>query len=84
MEPKVSIITHIESLQAAIDVRLLDVYAKTDYFTLGHWGDFNDDQRNAILTVVRAAYGRGYIEALEEDKTGNRGALCRQFGYAHP
>ena len=65
--------SRIELLELDIDVRLSDLWleaAETAEWSLEVVGAF-----------LRAAYGKGYCDALTEE---SRGLLCREHGYQVP
>lgn len=65
--------SRIELLELDIDVRLADLWAEaTD---VGEWN------LEVVAAFMRAAYGKGYCDALTED---DRGSLCRDHGYRIP
>jgi hypothetical protein len=65
--------TRIELLELDIDVRLADLWAEA-----GEVGDWNIE---VVAAFMRAAYGKGYCDALTEDSPGS---LCREHGYKIP
>lgn len=65
-----------ERLEADIDYRIMEL-----------WAEFPPIENWDIVTAaafMRAAYGRGYIDALEEEHLGQRAKLCRDNGYRIP
>ena len=65
--------SRIDLLELDIDVRLADL-----------WREANDISEWSIEVVgafIRAAYGKGYCDALTEDAPG---ALCLEHGYEVP
>ena len=65
--------TRIELLELDIDVRLLDLWSEAC--------DVSDWNIEVVAAFLRAAYGKGYCDALTEDAPG---ALCRDHGYRIP
>jgi hypothetical protein len=65
--------TRIELLELDIDLRLVDLWAEAS--DVGEWS------LEVIAAFMRAAYGKGYCDALTEDAPG---ALCRDHGYKIP
>jgi hypothetical protein len=65
--------TRIELLELDIDVRLCDLWAEAAEVT-----EWNLD---VMAAFMRAAYGKGYCDALTED---DQGSLCRDHGYRIP
>ncbi len=69
--------TRLERLELDIDFRIHDLWQEL-------WGDFaahirDDHDREVIAVFMRAAYGKGYMDALKD-----RGELCRDHGYTVP
>jgi hypothetical protein len=65
--------TRIELLELDIDLRLADL-----------WGEacgVSDWNLEVVAAFLRAAYGKGYCDALTEDAPGS---LCRDHGYKIP
>jgi hypothetical protein len=65
-----------ELLNTDIDFRLTEL-----------WMQFNDIEEwttEVIAAFLRAAYGRGYVDALEEERRGERGKLCADNDYRIP
>ena len=65
--------TRIELLELDIDLRLADL-----------WGEacgVNEWNLDVVAAFLRAAYGKGYCDALTEDAPGS---LCRDHGYKIP
>ncbi len=65
--------SRIELLELDIDLRLADLWREA-----AEIGEWNIDVVGAFL---RAAYGKGYCDALTEDAHGR---LCADHGYAVP
>ena len=65
--------TRIELLELDIDVRLADLWAEV--CDVGEW------KLEVVAAFMRAAYGKGYCDALVEDDPGS---LCREHGYRTP
>ena len=65
--------TRIELLELDIDVRLADLWAEM--------AEVNDWSLDVVAAFMRAAYGKGYCDALIEDDPGS---LCRDHGYKIP
>ena len=65
--------TRIELLELDIDVRLADLWGEACEV-----GDWNLD---VVAAFMRAAYGKGYCDALTEDLPGS---LCQEHGYRIP
>ena len=68
MEP-----TQADLLTLDIDTRLSSLWREMDM--IEEWGLDN------VAAFVRAAYGRGYCDALSEPQ---RGLLCTEHGYRVP
>jgi hypothetical protein len=65
--------TRIELLELDIDVRLADLWCEAS--EVGEWS------LEVVAAFMRAAYGKGYCDALTEDDPGS---LCRDHGYKIP
>ncbi len=66
-------ITRIDLLELDIDLRLTDLWREASEIT-----EWNLD---VVAAFMRAAYGKGYCDALTEDAPG---ALCHDHGYRIP
>ena len=65
--------SRIDLLELDIDLRLTDLWieaAEVDEWSL-----------DVVAALMRAAYGKGYCDALTEDEPGS---LCRDHGYIVP
>jgi hypothetical protein len=70
-------IKRIDRLELDIDTRIGELWAVM-------WEDFPDlvddaETRKTVAVFMRAAYGRGYMDALKD-----KGELCREHGYRLP
>lgn len=65
--------TRIELLELDIDLRLSDLWAEA--------ADVTEWNLEVVSAFMRAAYGKGYCDALTEDSPGS---LCRDHGYRIP
>ena len=65
--------SRIELLELDIDVRLIDLW--TEACEVSEWS------LDVLAAFMRAAYGKGYCDALTEDDPG---VLCRDHGYRIP
>ena len=65
--------TRIELLELDIDVRLADLWIEAC--------DVTELNLEAVAAFMRAAYGKGYCDALTEDDPGS---LCHDHGYKIP
>ena len=65
--------SRIDLLELDIDVRLADLWREA-----GEIGEWNLD---VVAAFMRAAYGKGYCDALTEEFPGS---LCEQHGYRVP
>ena len=65
--------TRIDLLELDIDVRLADLWVEA--CEVGEWN------LDVVAAFIRAAYGKGYCDALTEDDPGS---LCREHGYKIP
>ena len=66
-------VSRIELLELDIDTRLLDLWYEAD--DVGEW------TLESVAAFIRAAYGKGYVDALMEP---TRGVLCAEHGYRVP
>ncbi len=65
--------TRIELLELDIDVRLADLWGEA--CEVGEWN------LDVVAAFIRAAYGKGYCDALTEDDPG---CICRDHGFNIP
>ena len=65
--------SRIELLELDIDLRLSDLWSEA--CGVGDWN------LEVVAAFLRAAYGKGYCDALTEDAPGS---LCRDHGYRIP
>jgi hypothetical protein len=65
--------TRIELLELDIDVRITDLWAEAV--------EVDDWSLDVVAALMRAAYGKGYCDALTEEEPGS---LCRDHGYVVP
>jgi hypothetical protein len=65
--------SRIELLELDIDLRLTDLWAEA--------AEVNEWNLEVMAAFMRAAYGKGYCDALTEDAPGS---LCRDHGYTIP
>ena len=65
--------SRIELLELDIDLRLVDLWAEAT--------EVDDWSIDVVAAFLRAAYGKGYCDALTEDE---RGLLCHDHGYRIP
>ena len=65
--------SRIELLELDIDTRLSDLWKET--IEIEEWN------LEVVAAFMRAAYGKGYCDALTED---NPGGLCADHGYRVP
>ena len=65
--------TRIDLLELDIDLRLADLWREA--------GDIPDWSLDVVAAFMRAAYGKGYCDALTEDMPGT---LCEEHGYRVP
>ena len=63
----------IELLELDIDLRLADLWREA--------GDVDEWTLEVVAAFLRAAYGKGYCDALTEDSPGS---LCEEHGYQIP
>jgi len=65
--------TRIDLLELDIDLRLADLWREAG--EIGEWSI------EVVAAFMRAAYGKGYCDALTEEAPG---ALCADHGYRVP
>jgi len=65
--------SRIDLLELDIDVRLADLWREA--------GEIEDWSLDVVAAFMRAAYGKGYCDALAEDEPGS---LCEEHGYRIP
>ena len=65
--------SRIDLLELDIDLRLADLWREAA--DIGEWN------LEVVAAFMRAAYGKGYCDALTEDSPG---ALCADHGYRVP
>ncbi len=65
--------SRIELLELDIDLRLTDLWVEV--------ADVTEWNLEVVAAFMRAAYGKGYCDALTEDAPGS---LCRDHGYRIP
>jgi hypothetical protein len=65
--------SRIDLLELDIDLRLTDLWREAA--DVGEWN------LEIVAAFMRAAYGKGYCDALTEDQPG---ALCHDHGYRIP
>src|SRR3954467_8093180 len=65
--------SRIDLLELDIDLRLADLWREAA--GIGEWS------RDVVAAFMRAAYGKGYCDALTEDLPGS---LCADHGYRVP
>ena len=63
----------IDLLELDIDLRLADLWRETA--EIGEWN------LDVVAAFIRAAYGKGYCDALTEESPGS---LCADHGYRVP
>ena len=65
--------SRIDLLELDIDLRLTDLWREAV--------EVDDWSLEVMAAFIRAAYGKGYCDALTED---NPGTLCEDHGYSIP
>lgn len=65
--------SRIELLELDIDLRLTDLWSEA--------AEVEDWTLEVVAAFLRAAYGKGYCDALTEDDPGS---LCHDHGYRIP
>jgi len=65
--------SRIDLLELDIDLRLADLWREAS--------EIEDWNLDVVAAFMRAAYGKGYCDALTEDLPGS---LCEEHGYRIP
>ena len=65
--------SRIDLLELDIDLRLADLWREAS--SIGEWN------MEVVAAFMRAAYGKGYCDALTEESPG---MLCAEHGYRVP
>ena len=65
--------TRIDLLELDIDLRLADLWREA--------AGISDWSLDVVAAFIRAAYGKGYCDALTEEDPGS---LCHEHGYRVP
>ena len=65
--------TRIDLLELDIDLRLADLWREA--------GEISEWNLDVVAAFMRAAYGKGYCDALTEESPGS---LCADHGYRVP
>jgi hypothetical protein len=65
--------SRIDLLELDIDLRLTDLWREAS--------SISDWNLEVVAAFIRAAYGKGYCDALTEDSPGS---LCHEHGYRIP
>ena len=65
--------SRIDLLELDIDLRLADLWREA--------GEISEWNLDVVAAFMRAAYGKGYCDALTEDSPGS---LCHDHGYRVP
>jgi hypothetical protein len=65
--------TRIDLLELDIDLRLSDLWREA--------ADVSEWSLDVVAAFIRAAYGKGYCDALTEEEPGT---LCLEHGYRLP
>jgi len=65
--------SRIDLLELDIDLRLTDLWREA--------GEISEWNLDVVAAFMRAAYGKGYCDALTEDAPGS---LCHDHGYRIP
>ena len=73
--------SRIDLLELDIDLRLTELWRELSDEAFEH--KWSDGIVNHMAAFIRAAYGKGYCDALEEPED-LRGALCLEHGYRVP
>ncbi len=65
--------SRLDLLELDIDLRLADLWREA--------AEISEWNLEVVAAIMRAAYGKGYCDALTEDSPG---ALCEEHGYRVP
>jgi hypothetical protein len=65
--------TRIDLLELDIDLRIADLWREAE--------DIEEWSLDVVAAFMRAAYGKGYCDALTEESPGS---LCHEHGYSVP
>ena len=65
--------SRIDLLELDIDLRITDLWREA--------GEISEWNLDVVAAFIRAAYGKGYCDALTEDAPGS---LCHDHGYRIP
>ena len=65
--------SRIDLLELDIDLRLADLWRET--------AEIGEGNLDVVAAFIRAAYGKGYCDALTEESPGS---LCADHGYRVP
>jgi hypothetical protein len=65
--------TRLDLLELDIDLRITDLWREA--------GEITDWNVEVVAAFLRAAYGKGYCDALTEESPG---LLCKEHGYRVP
>lgn len=76
----------VQGLEVDVDTRLAGAWELVwqGEFRLAELIDGDDQLAAEVGSLLRFAYGRGYVDALSEESEGRRGELCRAHGYRLP
>jgi hypothetical protein len=74
----------LQALEVDIDTRLLNLWATAlePDGRLHKWLDDDEELREVLGAHLRAAYGKGYCDALLEDANGRRSELSLAHGFS--
>lgn len=75
--------TRLERLAVDVDTRLTELWlvALEPGSPIAEAIEADEGLRDSLGHALRVAYGRGYIDALTEDRAGRRAELHRTHGY---
>jgi len=71
--------TRIDLLELDIDIRLMKLWDEVN--AAAQTDNWSEEWIATMAKFIRAAYGKGYTDALRED---NLGQLCRDHGFKIP
>lgn len=71
--PDLKKLSQVDGLGFDIDLRMQELW--NEALEVEEWG------LEQVAPFMRAAYGKGYVDALKEEGQGERGKLCTDHGY---
>ena len=68
--------SRIDLLELDIDMQLIDLWREAQ--------DVVEWDLNIVALYIRAAYGKGYMDACYEEARGEKGSFLRKNSYRYP